>query len=150
MLDVWAGEVREKGHQPKHYFYEEGWIIVCLPDERIIYGNIRNIVTDEISQIELVKYVKEKTPHWTDNIFVTTDLGSMIVHMGKTSDQRVTNVIKFVYWRHLDGQQKNIFYGEVEDTICPVGGEKRENRMHYVQCNAIHLQKGHIKYRIRF
>ena len=94
---MWAGYAKEKDHQAKPYVYEEGRIMVCLPDERMICGNIRNIVTEGISQIELFKYVQIKAPHWTYDTFGLINWGSIAACMGKMSDQRVTNTIKFAH-----------------------------------------------------
>lgn len=49
-----------------------------------------------------------------------------------------------------DGQQREVFYEDGNDTMCPTGCGQTENIMHFIQCTARHLQYGHIKRRGEF
>ena len=67
--------------------------MVYLIDDKMVYGSIRNIVTDEIYQIALAKYLKGTNSHWSDGIFETINWRSTSACMGKISVMRVTHII---------------------------------------------------------
>lgn len=52
-----------------HFFYTESGVMVQIHTHSIIYGDIQNWVTEEITQNKLIKYLWGKNPHWNDNIF---------------------------------------------------------------------------------
>ena len=70
--------------------------------------------------------------------------------MAKKTGSLVTNVLKWVYGWQNDGQQKELFYEDSDETMCPVWCGQVESRMHLIQYTATHLQSSHVKRREEF
>ena len=74
---IWVGETREKGNlclnggPSPQYLYKESSVMVQLRNSQMIYGNISSWVREEIYSRKLIKYLMERNPHWTDDIFRT-------------------------------------------------------------------------------
>ena len=49
--------------------YEEGQVLVRFKDNRLIYGDVTEQVTHEVTKKSLISYLLEKNPHWTKQIF---------------------------------------------------------------------------------
>ena len=68
MVDAWAGEAREAGQHTvdsvrnPQIFYDESQIMVRAPSQRFIYGDISGVVTEEISEVELLTYLMDTNP----------------------------------------------------------------------------------------
>lgn len=70
--------------------------------------------------------------------------------MARQSGSKVINTLKIVHGWQNDGQQRELFYENSGDTLCPVGCGETESRMHFIQCRTTHLQASHIKRREQF
>ena len=73
-----------------------------------------------------------------------------MLKMAKTSGSLVINTLKMVHGWQNDGKQKENFYEDGNDTMCPAGCGQTETRINCIQCKARHLQYGHIKQRGEF
>jgi len=101
----------------------------------------------------MIKYLWGKNPHWNDNIFESIDwkaLETCMKKMARNSGSLVTNELKLVHGWQNDGQQKELFYEDSEETFCSAGCGNTESRMHFIQCTARNLQAGYIKRREEF
>ena len=110
-------------------------------------------MTEEINQHAMIKYLFGKNKHWTLGIFDAIDweaIDACMTKMAKQSGSMVTNTLKLVHGWQNDGQQKELFYEDGDDIMCPAGCGQTETRMHFIQCTARHLQSGHIKRRGEF
>ena len=83
--------------------------MVHMASSRLIYGDIAGVMTEDISQVGLDKYLRGKNPRWTTCIFQTIDWDSIGSCMSKMSPQRVINALKIVYGWQNDGQEKDFF-----------------------------------------
>ena len=95
-----------------------------VADSRMLYRDIRKEVTKEISQNEIIKYLREKNSHWNDDFCTSIDWKSMEAYldkMAKIFGQRVTNILKLVHGRQHDRYQKELFYEECDRFICHTG-----------------------------
>lgn len=150
----WTGMARSASTWScRQYSYPESGVIVQLPNARFIYGDICRWVTDEINQDNLLKYMFGKKPHWNQVIFDSIDwrdMDSCMQKIAKQSGSMVTNVLKLVHGWQNDGQQKDFFYEDSDETLRPVGCGKLESRIHLIQCTAKHMLSGHIKWRAEF
>ena len=45
VVTVYAGEARERKTRPVQYFYMEAKSMACLPDDKMVYGSIKNVKT---------------------------------------------------------------------------------------------------------
>ena len=70
-----------------------------------------------------------------------------MTNMAKKSGSLVTNTLKLVHGLQNNGQQKELFYEDGEDTLCPAGCGRSESRIHFIQCSARYIQAGNIKRR---
>ena len=70
--------------------------------------------------------------------------------LARKSGSKVTNTLKLVHGWQNDGQQKELFYEDSDETLCPAGCGEAESRMHFIQCQAPHLHASHIKRREEF
>ena len=64
---------------------------------------------------------------------------------GKMRETKVTNVLKMVHGWENDGYQKDLFYEDNQDHICPAGCGMAERRLHFVSCNADEMKVGQRK-----
>ena len=88
-------------------------------------------MTEEINQHAIIKYLLDKNTHWTESIFASIDWKALEVcmnKMAKKSGSMVTNTLKLVHGWQNDGQQKELFYENGDDTMCPAGCRKYETR----------------------
>ena len=101
---------------------------------RFIYGDIVGLITEDISQVKLIKYLMGKNSQWNEFIFQTIHWNSVGCCMKKMSQQRVTNLLKMVHGWENNGQKKDLFYENNEDYWCPAGcGQTEQNS---ILCNA--------------
>ena len=61
--------------------------------------------------------------------------------MGKMEDTKVTNVLKLVHGWQNDGQQKDLFYENNEENMCPASCGECDSRLHHIQCKAPNMDK---------
>ena len=61
--------------------------------------------------------------------------------MGKMEDTKLTNVLKLFHGWQNGGQQKDLFYENNEENMCPAGCGECDNRLHYIQCKAPKIDK---------
>lgn len=108
-------------------------MIIQMPNTRFIYGDICRWVTEEINQYAMIKYLLGKHPHWIEK-----------------SGSLVTSTLKLVHGWQNDGQQKELFYEDGEDILCPAGCGQPESKTNFIRYTARHLQAGHIKRRGEF
>ena len=154
VADEWAGNARKAhtGIYPQ-FLYPEGVVMVEKGDGTLINGDIGKVMTESITRDPMIKFLMGKNPHWDVDIFQSIDWRAMEACMkvlSKRSGSTVTNVLKLVHGWQNDGQQKELFYEECEDSMCPAGCGAHESRIHFIQCTAKHLQAGHIKRREEF
>ena len=63
MIDKWAGDAREAGGNAMEsvrnpqIFYDESQVIIRMASMCFIYGDITGIITEDISQVGLFKYL---------------------------------------------------------------------------------------------
>ena len=98
--------------------------MVQMPDKGFVYGDICKWVTEEITQHATVKYLLGKNKHWTTAIFDTIDwqaVEACMRKMAKQSGSMVTNTLKLAHGWQNDGQQKDLFYEDSEEVLCPAG-----------------------------
>ena len=148
VVDGWAGIAREQyaGSYPQYLYPESGVMVQCA-SKVLINGKVGGVVTDDINKDKMFKYLWGKNKHWNDDIFESIDweaIGASMKNMAAKSATRVTSVLELVHGWQNDGQQKELFYEDCEEVMCPAGCGKWESRMHFIQCTAGNLQKGHI------
>ena len=95
--------------------------MVRTKEDSLIYGQVRQVVTEGILGDMMIKYLLGKNKLWTEAIIQLVVWDAMEVYMKGLKGTRATNVVKFVHgWQH-DGQKNGLFYGEGNDTACPIG-----------------------------
>jgi len=154
VVDEWA-EVARKSYRGEcsHHFYTESGMMVQMPNTRLIYEDICRWMMEEINQHAMIKYLWGKTHHWTEVIFRFIDwkaVETCMTKMAKKSGYLVTNTLKLVHGWQNDGQQKEPFYEDGEDTLCPASCGQLESRIKIIQCSATNIQAGQIKRRGEF
>ena len=88
-MDEWAGNTRRaSGGSYTQYFYPESAVMVKLPKDSFIYGDICRWATDEINQDDLLKLLFGNNPYWTQVIFDTIDWRDMDTCMQKWQNNR--------------------------------------------------------------
>ena len=99
---------------------------------KLVYGNIKKMVSKDISTRKLVTYLMGKTPHWTDHIFETIEWDAIMKHLKTQQPTRFTTILKMVHrWQH-DGHQNGLFYGIGDGCECIAGCREMETRYHYI------------------
>ena len=124
-VDLWASEVGDGPENTNettygsHIWYEESQLMVRLSDSRLIYGNISQQVSFDISQVGMSTYLMGKNPHWNKEIFNMLDWKEMGAFLGKMPETMVTNTLKLVHGWQNDSHQKDLFYENNADNMCP-------------------------------
>ena len=107
--------------------------MVKIQNNKLIYGDIQKWVTEAITQEKMIKYLWGKNPHWNDSIFDSIDWKAVegcMKKLARASGSKVTNTLKLVHGWQNDGQQKELFYEDSDDTLCPAGCGEIESRMY--------------------
>ena len=117
--------------------------MIRMAGSRMIYGNISKVVTEEISQAPMLKYLLGKPKHWNEAIIRYIDCTVMGAYLKKLKGRKVTNVLKLFYGWQNYGQQKELFDEDCEDYERPVGFGMVETRMHFIMCKVPHLKDIH-------
>ena len=72
---------------------------------KLVYGNIKKMVSKDISTRKLVTYLMGKTPHWTDHIFETIEWDEIMKHLNtQQSTDGYYNTVLFMMNQYFWGK----------------------------------------------
>lgn len=86
--------------QYQQYVYPESGVVVKLPNNRFMYGDIGRWVTEEINKHKMIRYFWGKNPHWNNVVFESIDRNAVeacMTKLVKASGSVATNTLKLIH-----------------------------------------------------
>ena len=88
--------------------------------------------------------------NWTLRIFNSISWDHDGRYMGRLTGKRSRNVTKYINnWQHT-GEQKNLFYGEEIESLCPAGYREHEHHLYYMVYLSLLMRTYHLQRRDAF